>query len=185
MRDIFLERIFEPGLSVDDVCQMAADNAWCFAAYNVEWRGSFLAAGGRTMVCCFRAADAESARQALRAARADIRQLWIGTVHFPARRVSPNVLVQRTFAQPVTLEAIQAIEDAGASCLQTHSVEFSRTFFSLDRTRMLCLYRAPDAEAVRVAQREAGMPLDTVWAFTRIGAETVAQHSGRHLQSPS
>lgn len=183
MRDIFLEREFDPGLSVDDVCQMAIDTAWCFDTYNVEWHGSLLAAGGRTLVCCFRAPDAESARQALRAARAEAKALWIGTIHDAPNRVTPNVLVQRTFTQPVELEAIQAIEDAGASCLQTHEVEFARTFFSLDRKRMLCLYRAPDAEAVRVAQREAGMPLDTVWAFTRVGADSVAQHAGSPLPS--
>jgi len=30
---------------------------------------------------------------------------------------------------------------------------------------MICLYHAPDAESVRLAQRQAGMPLERVWAF--------------------
>ena len=28
---------------------------------------------------------------------------------------------------------------------------------------MICLYRAPDAEAVRKANRTAGLPFDRVW----------------------
>ena len=76
-----------------------------------------------------------------------------------------NVVVERSFEEPVTIGEIQAIEDAGASCLETHQVTFVRTFFSRDRKRMICLYRAPDAEAVRVAQRMAGMPVDSVWSF--------------------
>jgi hypothetical protein len=52
-------------------------------------------------------------------------------------------------------------------------VKFARTFFSADRRRMVCLYQAPDAESVRLAQREAAMPLDAVWAFERLGPDTM------------
>jgi hypothetical protein len=75
------------------------------------------------------------------------------------------VVVERSFDSPVTLEEVQAIEDAGAACLAARNVEFVRTIFSRDRKRMICLYRAPDAEAVREAQRKAGMPVDAVWSF--------------------
>ena len=33
---------------------------------------------------------------------------------------------------------------------------------------MLCLYEAPDAESVRQAQREAGVPFERAWAFEAI-----------------
>jgi hypothetical protein len=78
------------------------------------------------------------------------------------------VVVERSFDEPVTIEEIQALEDAGASCLEAHEVAFVRTFFSRDCKRMICLYRAPDAEAVRMAQRKAGMPVDSVWSFRLI-----------------
>ena len=95
---------------------------------------------------------------------------WAGTVHNAAGADAPswqeaNVLVTRRWEAPVTLEAIQAIEDAGAHCLETHRVRFARTFFAADHTRMLCLYQAPDAESVRLAQRQAGMPVEAVWGF--------------------
>ena len=57
------------------------------------------------------------------------------------------------------------IEDAGIECLNMRNVRFVRTYFSADRTRMLCLYDAPDAEMVRQAQREAGVPFDDAWSF--------------------
>ncbi|KPJ80351.1 MAG: hypothetical protein AMJ58_08895 [Gammaproteobacteria bacterium SG8_30] len=66
---------------------------------------------------------------------------------------------------------IQAIEDAGAGCLENHRVRFVRTYFSADRRRMMCLYRAPDAESVRIAQREAGMPVERVWSFRQFRPE--------------
>jgi hypothetical protein len=76
-----------------------------------------------------------------------------------------NVAVARRWPEPVELADIQAIEEAGAWCLEAHDVQFVRTFFAADRRRMLCLYRAPDAESVRLSQAKAGMPVEHVWAF--------------------
>jgi hypothetical protein len=146
----------------------------CFGLYKVGWNGSFLAAGGGRMVCWFAAPDTESARLALRTIGADARVIWPGTVHDGPQPATPNVLVERRFAAPVTLGEIHAIEEAGAGCLETHRVKHAKTFFSRDRQRMLCLYEAPDAESVRVAQREAGMPVEQVWAFRRIGSQDLA-----------
>jgi hypothetical protein len=95
---------------------------------------------------------------------------WAGTVHESAAEDAPpaeaaNVVVERSFDAPVTLAELQAREDAGIHCLESRGVRFVRSFFSRDRRRMLCLYAAPDAEAVREAQRGAGMPFDSVWSF--------------------
>ena len=76
------------------------------------------------------------------------------------------VAVERTFPEPVVFNEVQAIEDAASWCLDIHNVRFVRTFFSADRRRMICLYEAPDAESVRLAQRQAGLPFDSVWAAT-------------------
>jgi hypothetical protein len=74
-----------------------------------------------------------------------------------------TVVVERSFDQPVAFEDIQAIEERGAWCLEAHGVRFERTYFSGDRRRMICVYEAPDAESVRLAQRRAGMPFGPVW----------------------
>jgi Nickel responsive protein SCO4226-like len=174
---LFLERTFGTPLTAADAHARARESGWCFEMYRVDWRASFLATSGRTMTCWFAAPDAESARAALRQSGADTRRLWAGTVHEAPEPAVPNVLVARSFEQPVALESVQAIEDAGAWCLRAHHVKFARTFFSADRKRMLCLYEAPDAESVRLAQHEAAMPVDTVWAFNRIGPDTLASDS--------
>jgi Protein of unknown function (DUF4242) len=73
------------------------------------------------------------------------------------------VLVERAFPQPVAFEDIQAIEDRGAGCLEAHGVRFLRSYFSRDRRRMICLYEAPDADSVRLAQEKAGVPFEKAW----------------------
>ena len=173
MPELYRESKFDKPLCPADVLAMAHDGAGCFALHRVDWLASLLSRDGRRMVCRFRAADAESVRIALRTIGADSRRLWPGTVHDrpdlgDAERGSANVLVRRGFAQPVTLDEIQALEDAGAWCLDARDVRFIRSFFSVDRKRMVCLYRAPDAEAVRQAQRQAGMPVEDVWAFRTV-----------------
>jgi hypothetical protein len=167
MTDVFLERRFDPPLTPTDVLAMAGESGGCFDLYRVDWQQSFLSADGRQMICWFSGPDAESARIALREANADISVLWPGTVHDAPEppAAEPNVVVERSWEEPVALDDIQAIEDAGAWCLETHRVKFARTFFSTDRKRMICLYHAPDAESVRLAQRQAQMPVDVVWAF--------------------
>lgn len=170
MVDVFLERDFVKPLTLEDLQAMIEDGDGCFGRHRVQWIESLLSADCRTLLCHFRGPDAESVRIGLRQIDADVRRLWSGTEHLAPGldgSRSANVVVTRRFAEPVQLTDIQAIEDAGAGCLQTHRVEFERTFFSADRRRMVCLYRAPDAESVRMAQREAGMPLESVWAFDR------------------
>lgn len=170
MSDFVLERSFDEPLTQADVEAMAAESGRCFDLYRVAWHQSLLSADGSDLVCWFDAPDAESGRGALRQAGADISRLWPGTVHDAPDPGAPgmadaNVLVTRSFDEPVRIEDVQALEDAGGGCLETHRVKFVRSFFSLDRKRMICLYQAPDAESVRSAQRQAGMPVDRVWAF--------------------
>jgi hypothetical protein len=173
MVDVFLERDFDPAVSHADLRAAWLGGADCFRLHRVEWRGSLLSLDGRKLVCHFRAPDAESARIALRTTGADIRRLWPGTLHdapglgrFAAD--SANVLVRRAFAAPVTMAEVQAREDAAAWCLEARHVKFVRTCFAADRRRMLCLYRAPDAESVREAQRHAAMPMEDVWGFAAL-----------------
>jgi hypothetical protein len=177
MTMLVLERAFEPPRSRAEVIQAIGESGWCFEMHKVRWLGSILASSGRSMVCRFTAADAESIRLALRLARIDMKVLWPGTTHdVPEPRVA-NVLVERTFDEPVELEDLQAREDASQWCLDARDVKFVRTYFSRDRKRMLCLYSAPDAEAVRSAQREAGMPFDEVWSFIELDAADLQPQS--------
>jgi len=170
---VFLERNFAQPVTLGFVKELASNAAGCFDLHRVRWERSLLATDGRRMFCHFRAPDAESARIALRESGDDVRVLWPGTVHDKpgldaAQIASANVLVERRFAVSTALEEIQAIEGAGSGCLEARNVSFLRTLHSLDRQRMICLYRAPDAESVRQAQREAGVPFADAWACSAI-----------------
>jgi hypothetical protein len=166
--NMFLQRTFEQPVSAEDVRERARSSEWCYLMHKVDWRGSFLSADGRTLICWFTAVDAESIRLALRQSGADIQSLWLGSVYEESEPALPNAVVERSFKDPVTFEEIHARARAGRGCLELHRVKYSRTFFSSDRTRMLCFYQAPDAESVRITQRESGLPAESVWALQTI-----------------
>jgi len=76
------------------------------------------------------------------------------------------VVVERAFPNGVDMDEMQALEDKAQWCLDAHSVKFLVSYFSTDRKRMICVYDAPDAEAVRIVNRESGVPFETIWAAT-------------------
>ncbi len=168
MTHVFVERTYRLPLTQRDVFALAEGGGECMLMHRVEWQESLLASDGQRMFCHFVAPDAESVRTAFRQVGEAFNALWAGTLHRAPELCPANVVVERSFPEPVSLEAIQAIEDGHAWCLEAHHVRFSRTAFSADRRRMICLYQAPDAESVRLAQREAGMPLERVWAFQHL-----------------
>ena len=173
-RHVILERSWNPPLSDAAMREMTETPQECFRLHRVSWQGSMLSVDGRALVCHFTAPDAESARIALQQAGADVAGLWPGTI-MDAPGLSDdeirtgNVAVTRRFPAPVEFAELQAAEDRAAACLEMHRVRFLRSFFSSDRRRMICTYRAPDAESVRISQREAGLPVDSIWAFHRYG----------------
>ena len=170
MTHVLVERQWEEPQTDTVLQKMAEDSDGCLARHRCDWNGSMLSADRRNLVCHFTGPDTESVRIALRQAGSPFIRAWAGTIHdapglTDADLEQANVLVARAFEEPVDFEAIQALEDAGKGCLDMHRVRFVRSFFSRDRKRMLCLYAAPDAESVRIAQREAQMPFDRAWAF--------------------
>jgi hypothetical protein len=170
---VISERSFVEPISFADIEAMAERASWCFDLHHVGYRRSFLSLDGRRMVCHFEAPDAESVRNALRQLDKPFERVWTASIHNPpeaAIRGAPGsdemarVVVERLFETPVDFGEIQAMEDRGASCRKQHRVRFLRTYFSADRRRMICCYAAPDAESVRLAQRQAGVPFERVWS---------------------
>ncbi len=49
-------------------------------------------------------------------------------------------------------------------CLDLHGVLRERSYLARDGQRILCHFRAPDAESLRVALRAAGIDYDALWA---------------------
>ena len=150
----------------------------CFDLYRSRPVTHYLALDGTQICCVFRAPDAESVRRALdKAGRTPPERVWTasleGTPHDPhslavatavAAETGSLVLVERSFAEPVAFDDVQALEDQGSWCLDQHHVRFLGTFFAKDRRRMICLYTAPDAETVRLTNRRLDMPFEAAWA---------------------
>lgn len=80
-----------------------------------------------------------------------------------------TVVVERSFEAALTLEELGAAYGRGAHCLETNGVRFVRTYLARDRRRMVCLFEAPDAEAVRRVQTTFGLPVDRVWTARVVG----------------
>jgi hypothetical protein len=167
-----MERVYADPINLADVREMERAGGWCLEANRVTYRRSYLAMDGRQLTCVFDAPDAESLRRAVRQLGVEVAAIWAGTRHVAvedqrdALRDRSLVVVERCFDEPVVLSDLQAVEDAAAWCLEAHHVQFLHTYFALDRLRMLCLYAAPDAEAVRRAQSTAQMPFDRAWSAT-------------------
>jgi hypothetical protein len=163
--DIFVERDLNPPVTAQEVLAMAQQATHCLKLHGIDWVESYLSVSGKSLVCHFISPDTETTRTAIRQTGSDFRAVWAGTLHEGAASDEmATVMVTRCFDEPAALDDIQAIEDAGIACLKMRDVTFVKTLFSTDRKRMMCLYQAPDAEAVRDAQREAGMPVDQIWA---------------------
>jgi hypothetical protein len=73
------------------------------------------------------------------------------------------VVIERVVDSPGDPAAMQAAEDAVAWCFEQHRVRFRYTLVALDRMRAVCVYDAPDVEAVRATQRTARLPVTRAW----------------------
>jgi uncharacterized protein DUF4242 len=80
------------------------------------------------------------------------------------------VVVERSFEQPLDINDMQATQKGFRWCLELHNVEFLHSYISSDRRRMICLYRAPDAESVRIVNATAKVQFDRVWSASLFAA---------------
>jgi len=167
MEQVVAETEFGESTSSERVHQAYTSLAQCREQNRIEHRHTYLAADGRRMLCIFAAPDAEAVRRMSRIANFPSRVWTASVIAAPA---SPDaetlpelVIVERAFAAPVTYEEVAGPEERGVWCLEVNRVRYLRSYFSLDRRRMVCLYRAPDAEAVRRVQKQIDAHFDVAW----------------------
>lgn len=75
-----------------------------------------------------------------------------------------RVIVERSFAEPLDMAELEALEAAASWCLEAWGITPLESYVSPDGRRAICTYDAPDAEAVRRANQTAGIPFDSVWS---------------------
>jgi hypothetical protein len=73
------------------------------------------------------------------------------------------VVVERLFDPGVTLQDVRLLDESSAWCKETYGIRLLQSYVSADGKRVICVYEAPDAEAVRVANRQAGAPFEIAW----------------------
>lgn len=91
------------------------------------------------------------------------------------------VIVERELAESQALLEVRARQKRVASCFATQRVRFAGTYVSKDARYAACMYEAPDAEAVRVTQRTADVPVASVWSAHALLEEQVVAAAGYSL----
>jgi hypothetical protein len=80
--------------------------------------------------------------------------------------VATIILEQRFEGRPFDVERFNAAQRRNAACLKVHGVQHTVSYVTRDGLRMICVFDAPDAEAVRRAARQLGLRYDGVWSAT-------------------
>lgn len=86
------------------------------------------------------------------------------SVAHPCNEPLSEVIGELVFPDAITTADLAAFEASCAWCFQTHRVQLIKLFLSLDRKRAMMVFRAPDAESVRLVCRRAAIPVQRVWA---------------------
>lgn len=175
MASIVVEQEFRRPRSREDILDLIANSAPCLGLYDATDVAHYFSTDGSRLTCVFEAPDAEAMRNVMKAPKNDDPPaIWAASVH-PASQTGIDILpklsdpknamavVERSFAERVRFEDVDEAEKRNLHCLELHRVRFLVSYFSADKRRMLCLYEAPDVEAVRTANRTAGLPFDVVW----------------------
>jgi hypothetical protein len=80
-----------------------------------------------------------------------------------------DVYVERSPRAPSMPPGGHPADMAATDCFRLHRVHWQETRLSADGARLICRFRAPDAESVRIALTQSGIPYDAVWIGDRSG----------------
>jgi hypothetical protein len=168
MELVLVERRFDSPVRYEDLVALEIAGYSCHQMRNVRFRKSFFSRDRRRMLCLFEAPDAESVRDAESQAEVPFKRAWTCThlqgLHCAVMTPSVEyVVVERLFPEAVTPEFVSNALRQSGWCLDLHGAEYVESFLGSDGRRMVCLFRAPDAEAVRRANQQGGVPYTEVW----------------------
>lgn len=161
-------RNYPHSVSFEVILGLERRSQWCIDANGGRAVLHALDPDGRRSICVYRAPDAEAMRRVADMAGSTLpTTVWAATEHWNGTR--PDLassgpgertigLVERRLQRPTPFEELQAAENAKSHCLDIHGVRFLRSYLSLDRMTMLCLYAAPDLEAIRRANDMTRLP---------------------------
>jgi len=73
------------------------------------------------------------------------------------------IIVETTYDTPLDDAEHARVGQRVDACLAAHGAAWVRSYLSTDRRRMVCEFEAPDAEAVRLSYRNAGVGFERAW----------------------
>jgi hypothetical protein len=168
MELVVVERRFEQPIEFKEIQEQEDAASWCLDAYHVRFLKTFLSRDRQRMLCLYEAPDAESVRLAEAQAKVPFDCAW--TCHLlqgGEQSLHPSakeyVVVERSFPEPITKEFVHKTFGGVGGCMQLHRAFYVESFLGHDGHKMVCVFRAPDAEAVRTANSQAGVPYTDVW----------------------
>lgn len=168
MELVLVERRFDEPVSFEEIQKVENENAWCLETHHVRFIKTFVSRDRRRMVCLYEAPDAESVRKTQDQARIPYERAWT-CMHLQTANPksgtssSETVIVERAFPEPVTLEFVENTLKSGTSCLGLYGATHLESYLARDGMKMVCIFHAPDAEAVRQANKQGQVPFSTAW----------------------
>lgn len=81
-------------------------------------------------------------------------------------------VVERDFGGAVSDADLSATMERLGPCLEQYGLRWVHSYLAEDKTRMTCIYEAPDADSVRDANRSAQAHFDRVWRADVVAPES-------------
>jgi Nickel responsive protein SCO4226-like len=168
MELVLVERRFDQPVTYEDIQGQELAGSWCLDTYHVRFLKTFFSKDRRRMLCLYEAPDAESVRLAEAQVKMPFDCAW--TCHLlqgGEQSLHPSskeyVVVERSFPEPITKDFVATTFCGARGCMELHRASYLESFLGYDGHKMVCVFRAPDAEAVRTANSQAGVPYTDVW----------------------
>ena len=78
-----------------------------------------------------------------------------------------TIVVEHRFKdRPFDVARYRQVQNENHWCLETHRVRHLHSYISEDGRRMICVFEAPDLEALRRTSVELGYTYDAAWPAT-------------------
>jgi hypothetical protein len=158
---VVVERSFAEPTLVEAFAERVRRAAADLREQRVIWLRTFASRDLRRMVCFYEAAHTEAVAISQERASLPFDRVWSGISILPPRPpVLPDgyttVIVERQIAHDLTEAAWRTRAESGAWCLTAYRVQLVESVFAPSHGRAVCVFVAPDTEAVRMAGSQLG-----------------------------
>lgn len=80
------------------------------------------------------------------------------------------IVVEQRIERRLTQETFERLLEKHAWCRRLYGIRHVQSLIATRADRMVCVFQAPDVEAVRALARRMGFPYEHAWSAQRVGA---------------